>query len=991
MSESYLYYQVQGGEDVWTACPLRFVANVRKTTKPAFMTVLAVSEIVDDQVTPEVLERLKHAGPFYMDWDSGEDITLAIEDTRQTLVNLVEKHQLDPRCVEIYATGGKGFHLIVPHEVFMVKMPPAGIRDLHKIYKGMAYALATDTLDFRVYSGRRGRMWREANIQRSNGRYKVPITFDELMVMDEEMYIDLTSQPRYYAEPDSIAQGDKRYIPQPIKPVPSLGLTIIFDKSRTDVENSNKKKRNKVNDVKALAKWGDSPPPSFQMILEGKGLKKGQGFNAIAMQVVITAQEMGWSCEKLLEQATGLCQLHQSDGRNNSFEKRQGELQRLYEYCNDYIYEFSVPGLRSLIEFDSPDLDGIVSEAIKTEVAKAAEAADSGEPKPSQDEGVDDLTRAVEMRREGIYVIDEDSRRLVSTIAFVNPKVRISANTGKLQEVEAEIYADGKRRGTEIVPIGTFESKHFFGKFAASWGSVFFGNDQNAASIMRKLRLNATQGKDGKIIHTVPREGLDWVCLPNHENELLRKLFPVFVDHRGVHLPDHIAATGVELGYSSDFSPGGIYQSDLMRAPDVMEYVKENPQSVEIMRGLLTCQKKKVLSKILGWYCAAYYRMFFDKANCYGKFPLLHVFGQAGSGKTEMNELMLRFHYHTAEPRVLTPSSSLYALRINVTASASIPLVIDEYKVSDMKEKYYPLSNMLKAAYNNREFQMGGGNSDSADKRSLSSANLSAPIVYISEACEEMTALQERSILIPVSRAPEPLNSVWRKRFEAAKANYEILSALGRYMCTKICNLSLAEFVEAFDPVKQEAEKVLLEASNEGGLAIQRQSREAFNYAVVKFGLMSLQRACQNVFGTALDTELNDLIAEVYTGVTDSAVRVMSEINKFINGLSQMAQVHDSYSAAHLARGIHYEIFEYAGKNALEINLTACVDRYLRDNQAKGLTPLFKDANIIMGSLKEHAGLLKDKPEKLAMHCNRGVVLDLDYLLSQGIEPFPDK
>lgn len=991
MSDSYLYYQVQGGEEAWQACPSRFAPKVRKEVKPAFMTVLAVSEIVDDQPTPEVLERLKHSGPFYMDWDSKDDINLAIEDTRQTLLNLTEKHQVDHRCLEIYATGGKGFHLIIPQQVFMDKLPPSGTKDLHKIYKGMAYAMATDTLDFRVYSGRRGRMWREPNVQRSNGRYKVPITFDELMVMDEEMYIDLTSQPRYYAEPDSIAAGDKRYVPQPIKATPSLGLTIIFDKSKTEIENSNKKKRNKAKDVKALAKWGDEPPPTFQMILEGKGLKKGQGFNAIAMQVVITAQELGWTVEKLLDKAAGLCESHVSDGRHNSVAKRQLELSRLYEYCNDYIYEFSVPGLRSLIEFESPDLDGVVSEAIKTEVEKAATAADAGETLPKSSEG-DDLTRAVEMRREGIYVIDEDARKVVSTVAFVKPKIRVSATTGKLQEVEAEIFVDGERRGTEVVPLGTFESKHNFSKFTAAWGTVFFGTDQNAASIMRKLRLNAVQGKDGKIIHTVPREGLDWVCLPNHENEELRKLFPVFVDPRGVHLPDRIAETGIELGYSSDFSPGGIYQSDLMRAPEVMEYVKDNPQSVEILRGLFTCQKKKVLSKILGWYCAAYYRMFFDKASKYGKFPLLHVFGQAGSGKTEMNELMLRFHYHMAEPRVLTPSSSLYALRINVTASASIPLVIDEYKVSDMKDKYYPLSNMLKAAYNNREFQMGGGNSDSADKRSLSSANLSAPIVYISEACEEMTALQERSILIPVSRAPEPLNSTWRKRFETAKGNYEILSALGRYMCTKICNLSLDDFVQAFDPIKEEAEKVLLsQAGENGALAIQRQSREAFNYAVVKFGLVSLQRACQNVFGDALDTELNDLIAEVYTGVTDSAVRVMSEINKFINALSQMAQVHDQYSAAHLARGIHYEIFEYAGKNALEINLTACVDRYLRDNQAKGLTPLFKDANIIMGSLKEHAGLLKDKPEKLSAHCNRGVVLDLDYILSQGIEPFPDK
>jgi len=43
----------------------------------------------------------------------------------------------------------------------------------------MAYKLYVDTLDLRVYSAKRGRMWRTPNVQRENGKYKVPISLGE--------------------------------------------------------------------------------------------------------------------------------------------------------------------------------------------------------------------------------------------------------------------------------------------------------------------------------------------------------------------------------------------------------------------------------------------------------------------------------------------------------------------------------------------------------------------------------------------------------------------------------------------------------------------------------------------------------------------------------------------------------------------------------------------------------------------------------------------
>ena len=39
-------------------------------------------------------------------------------------------------------------------------------------------------------------MWRAPNVERPNGKYKVPITASELFSMDEDTYLDLCSAPR---------------------------------------------------------------------------------------------------------------------------------------------------------------------------------------------------------------------------------------------------------------------------------------------------------------------------------------------------------------------------------------------------------------------------------------------------------------------------------------------------------------------------------------------------------------------------------------------------------------------------------------------------------------------------------------------------------------------------------------------------------------------------------------------------------------------------
>ena len=69
---------------------------------------------------------MKYSGPLYFDWDS-QDINRAIKGLQRTLVKLKDDYCVNLDCIRLYATGGRGFHMEIPMEVFISKTPKDGI------------------------------------------------------------------------------------------------------------------------------------------------------------------------------------------------------------------------------------------------------------------------------------------------------------------------------------------------------------------------------------------------------------------------------------------------------------------------------------------------------------------------------------------------------------------------------------------------------------------------------------------------------------------------------------------------------------------------------------------------------------------------------------------------------------------------------------------------------------------------------------------------
>ena len=202
--------------------------------------------------------------------------------------------------LRLYATGGRGFHIEVPWELFLPKPPKAGVQRLPQIYREMAFELFVDTLDLRVYSARKGRMWRTANVARENGKFKVAISFDEALAITVEDYGTLCSAPRP--------------APTPTPPALCQRLAVLYAKAESKIEGAAKRKKGAKKDFELLARFKGEFPPTLQRLLAGEGVAETAGFHQIAMQVAITANALGKTDAYVLEAATGLIENHVSDG-----------------------------------------------------------------------------------------------------------------------------------------------------------------------------------------------------------------------------------------------------------------------------------------------------------------------------------------------------------------------------------------------------------------------------------------------------------------------------------------------------------------------------------------------------------------------------------------------------------------------------------------------------------------------------------------------------
>lgn len=268
--------------------------------------------------------------PLYFDFDS-ERIEDAFSDVKKLLRILESDYKYQINTAKIYLTGGRGLHIELPATTFGAVN---GDPNQPYIYKTIVEQWDLKTIDLTVYSQGKGRMWRLPNIKRTNGKYKVPISLDELLKLDLEDLIKLTLQPRLnfkFTDPKEFTECKT--------------LKFEYDQQR-DIfyAQRNLCKTNPVTENILKEHFNENLPVCIQSILNVKNLNNNvdANFNGIATLLTTYYVRSGLKVSALLEDSELFCDSNFLDSKHyNSFKSKQNHLTSQFRYVNsnsDYLF-----------------------------------------------------------------------------------------------------------------------------------------------------------------------------------------------------------------------------------------------------------------------------------------------------------------------------------------------------------------------------------------------------------------------------------------------------------------------------------------------------------------------------------------------------------------------------------------------------------------------------------------------------------------------------
>ena len=950
MAQLYKYYQLIGGTENWT--PTHASTNLDEL-KPTFVTVLALDTLLDDSPTRDQIDGTKYLGPAYFDLDS-TDLSESIAAAKELVAKLLAEG-LESEDLDIYLSGKKGLHITVPASCFMDRVVPKV--KLPAIYREIAFKLSVDTLDFRVYTARRGRMWRTCHRIRENGNYRVKVTYEELQTLTVEGYAALCQAPRVV--PASVGQFRAKF-------------SIVYEAASQKIL-SQKRKKIKPFDAAALKQH----EPTVKRLMNGE-TNGSAGFNNIALQLALYAREARMTADDLVQACQGLIQGHQSDGtRYNTPRRREGEIRRMYFYVEDNAaYDYAIEPIKALVvksvSPDSPDFDE----------AEDAEATSGG----------------VFISGGCYYVTGENNDKLIMAAHFSECEPLLDPKTQLISCLRATLTIPGKHPIKVAVERSDFTNSSALHRAVSPIGVSFLGTDNHARSIYElMLRKMGTK-------YVLESEGINLISIPKSEHLIAREPFLVWVDNSGVRVPKHISDLGIEFEFQGYPTVEGLLKTDLTNAPSLQTWIAEEENRLRLREALVNlfhCHPPETMAKVLGWMVSCYWRQLFHAA--YSQFPLLHVNGAAGSGKSSLVGSLLSLFYYKETPKEMTPGSSHFAYGQHICASASIPILLDEYKPSVMPpgihDKY---KLMLRDMYNMRDMSRGGGNRNKDSFSALSTMSLSGPSVFVAEAMDTETALLERTVLVTIKKQSMFKASKTYLLFEKFKANRDVLSILGHNIAAHVTKTSSVEALrEEFTPIYHKARKRFLpqEGDDLSDVNVQAkfavQERSIYNISVAAFGLSKFTNLVKAIFEASGEydeyfKEILDTFSEkIYSQMEDLSRNTMPEYMKVLCTMSDQTRLADGV-AYKIVSGEDYVITEEGGYPVVVIALRSCYAKYRAWMRYMGVQPLFTGDTAFHHSLKDAPMFLRNGYGTKTLVVDT-MIFDYNALIRGGMPPLAGK
>ena len=752
--------------------------------------------------------KVKLKGDLVLDIDSKE-ISESIAYLHK-LLKFLQGEGLNLDYVKLYASGKKGFHIIIPQRV--VESNPRPTAMLNKFHGWMVAEMSERCgvpLDMNLYHNRS--LIRTPNLERRDGGYKVPISLEEAWNITHLSYREMCSSPRQLAVAQMVPNT---YICEK--------LGALYTKAKVAVKEQSalqsKFPTSGAEELDAL----DKVPACIQQMAANKGVKTTANWNLKAMNVAaFLALASRVSDEDKEKTRKDFIEKTESDSRRTTGEKQKDLAMKMKAAAAGSLV-FSCGACRSVLE-QSPCKDCPMEKA--------------------REDAAQEIT-SIESRSDGYYVIGAKGQGTRITTFTLAKQSRVMSSEDGEDVYHADVFlvtqlTAGIMSTTQVtIPAEAWTSVASFKKAMAAVANCVVTISSEAILSALQIYLNETQVVDPTMktdkcgIHIIPA---------TYDTEELR----TWVEPGWAVLPSGL--TGLML-YSGN--AGHTIQSTRGVAP-VHSF---DDEALEIFEKLIHSNRPDKVGQMLGWAAACHLKEHLYNAG-FSEFPLLHIAGKPGAGKTQSAIVYGGLTGALAEGPLTVDASTPSPLRQALSQTTTIARVFDEFNRVNMNQtRYLAVLGYLKSAYCRQNVAQGILTAKKLGESTAGTLNnyATAPVIYMSREATESEELRQRSIIIQV-RSEDHGMAGHQDNFQAVQ--YSMTSnALEGNPIQRWCKLLIRD---ALNTDVETVKKWYIEAKEE--LQIIDHARRVNNLACIMTGFTFLKKVLDDLM-PRLNTELQGLI-----------------------------------------------------------------------------------------------------------------------------------
>ncbi len=381
------------------------------------------------------------------------------------------------------------------------------------------------------------------------------------------------------------------------------------------------------------------------------------------------------------------------------------------------------------------------------------------------------------------------------------------------------------------------------------------------------------------------------------------------------------------------------------------------------------------MALILGWYVACHFKPHFMAIE--KQFPLLGLWGNAGSGKTKTASIMAYLHgmdYEGEHSMASCGGSTPWSLAKFISTSTSTPRLIDEFNKAKLKSQYNKIVALFKDCFNESSHIKGQLSSSRGEGAEVSETKLTGPVVMMSEQFPtDEPPLIQRTITVKLSRRSRAgCEDSWSYVYGHRKDLVSIAKAL----------------VDAALKTRKKTVKYWMDYYYDKIPSESRmESRPHYSFRVALTGLKMYELTLESV-GIDVSKEVGELRDSLLTSLNEgvdaiSQAKSRSVVDDVIDVMAQMAT--DARKSGRYAQGMGYGIGYIRDAEHIWVDAEATYSAYKVYMRSIGEVPVltnYRQFRNLLGEEDYFEGEEIVEPLTRSRNCIR---LNVKAMIEKGI------